>query len=180
MGTTTLTSSTAWFALQTRYRYEERIAAELQTKGFESYLPKVREVHRWKDRKKVLDVPAFGGYLFARFEASLQNRIRILETTGVVKLLGSHGMPEPVAHHEIESLRLALESGEPCSRHPYVPAGTPVRVISGPLMGLEGRVLRMGNKLSVFINVASVYQAIAVEVSVDAVTVLDAAIKISA
>src|ERR1700761_1504462 len=102
------TTSTAWFALQTRYRYEERIVAELQNKGFESYLPRLREVHNWKDRKKVLDVPAFGGYLFARFEPSLQNRVRILETAGVVKLLGSHGAPQPVAHHEIESLRLPL------------------------------------------------------------------------
>src|ERR1700761_4180894 len=80
--------STSWFALQTRYRYEEKIATELEAKGFESYLPRLREVHQWKDRKKVMDVPAFGGYLFARFEPSLQNRVRVLETLGVVKLLG--------------------------------------------------------------------------------------------
>src|ERR1700761_8804577 len=85
---TSLPSTANWFALQTRYRYEERIAAELQTKGFESYLPTLRETHAWKDRKKVMDVPAFGGYLFARFEPSLHNRVRILETAGVVKLLG--------------------------------------------------------------------------------------------
>lgn len=179
METTTKTSSTAWFALQTRYRYEERIANELQTKGFESYLPKLREVHTWKDRKKVLDVPAFGGYLFARFEPSLQNRVRVLETTGVVKLLGNHGAPEPVSRHEIESLRLALESGAPCSRQPYMQIGTPVRVRSGPLAGLEGRVLRMGNKLSVFVNIASVCQAIAVEVPVDAVDPITASTEIS-
>jgi transcription antitermination factor NusG len=172
---TTFTASTAWFALQTRYRYEERIAAELQTKGFESYLPRLREVHTWKDRKKVLEMPAFGGYLFARFEPSLQNRVRVLETTGVVKLLGNHGTPEPVSGHEIESLRLALESGAPCCRHPYVQIGTPVRVRRGALAGLEGRVLRMGNKLSVFVNVASVCQAIAVEVQIDDVeTTLEA------
>jgi transcription antitermination factor NusG len=175
METTTLTNSTAWFALQTRYRYEERIATELETKGFESYLPKLREVRTWKDRKKVLNVPAFGGYLFARFEPSLQNRVRVLETTGVVKLLGNQGAPEPVSLREIESLRLALESGVPCSRHPYVQIGTPVRIRSGPLTGIEGRVLRMGNKLSVFVNVASVCQAIAVEVPLDDVDPLDEA-----
>jgi transcription antitermination factor NusG len=173
MEITKTNDSVAWFALQTRYRYEDRIAAELQTKGFESYLPKLREVHQWKDRKKVLDVPAFGGYLFARFEPSLQNRVRVLETAGVVKLLGCHGTPQPVSQFEIESLRLALESGAPCSRHPYVQAGTPVRVRSGPLAGLEGRVLRMGNRLNVFVNVASVCQAIAIEVPLDTVDALD-------
>lgn len=164
---TQTSNHTAWFALQTRYRYEERIAAELQVKGFESYLPTLREVHTWKDRKKVLDVPAFGGYLFARFEPSLHNRVRVLETAGVVKLLGNNGMPEPIATQEIESLRLALQSGMPCSRQQYVAAGTSVRVRRGPLAGLEGKVLRMGNKLTVFVNVLSVSQSIAVEVPID-------------
>lgn len=157
----------AWFALQTRYRYEERIATELHTKGFESYLPTLREVHNWNDRKKVMNVPAFGGYLFARFEPSLHNRVRILETTGVVKLLGNHGVPEPISCKEIESLRLALQSGMPCSRQRYVEVGTPVRVCRGPLSGLEGKVLRMGNKLTVFVNVSSVCQSIAVEVPIE-------------
>src|ERR1700753_468922 len=150
---TSLPSTANWFALQTRYRYEERIAAELQTKGFESYLPTMREVHAWKDRKKVMHVPAFGGYLFARFEPSLHNRVRLLGTTGVVKLLGNNGVPEPVSCREIELLRLALESGMPCSRQRCVEVGMPVRVFRGPLAGLEGKVLRMGNKLTVFINV---------------------------
>jgi transcription antitermination factor NusG len=166
-------NATAWFALQTRYRYEERIATELQAKGFESYLPTLRETHTWKDRRKVLDVPAFGGYLFARFEPSLHNRVRVLETSGVVKLLGNHGMPEPVSHAQIESLRLALQSGIPCSRQPYVEVGTSVRVCRGPLTGLEGRVLRMGNKLNVVVNVASVCQAIAVEVPIDDLQLVD-------
>lgn len=157
----------AWFALQTRYRYEERIKTELNAKGFESYLPTLREVHTWNDRKKVMNVPAFGGYLFVHFEPSLHNRVRVLETTGAVKLLGNHGMPEPISCREIESLKLALRSGMPCSRQRYVEIGKPVRVCRGPLSGLEGKVLRMGNKLTVFINVASVCQSIAVEVPIE-------------
>jgi len=85
----------------------------------------------------------------------------------VVKLLGNQGRPEPVSTKEIESLRLALESGAPCSKQPLLQIGDSVTVSRGPLAGLEGRVLRMGNKLNVVINVASVCQAIAVEVPID-------------
>jgi transcription antitermination factor NusG len=134
----------SWFALQTRYRYEERIATELKAKGFESYLPTLREIHQWKDRKKVMAVPAFGGYLFARF-----------------------GRPEPVPEGEIESLRLALESGAECDRHPCVEVGTPVKVRRGMLAGVEGRVLRIANRVKILVNVTSVCQAIAVEVHLD-------------
>jgi transcription antitermination factor NusG len=157
----------SWFALQARYRYEERIATELKAKGFESYLPTLREVHQWKDRKKVMAVPAFGGYLFARFEPSLGNRVRVLETAGVVKLLGNHGRPEPVPEVEIKSLRLALESGAECDRHPCVEIGTPVKVRRGLLAGLEGRVVRVANRVRILVNVTSVCQAIAVEMHVD-------------
>lgn len=165
--------STSWFALQTRYRCEEKIANELEAKGFESYLPRLREVHQWKDRKKVMDVPAFGGYLFARFEPSLQNRVRVLETSGVVKLLGVQGKPEPVPEDEIESLRKALESGAPCDRHPWVEVGTPVRIKHGMLAGVQGRVVRIANRLKVLVNVTSVCQAIAVEVQLDDVDLLE-------
>jgi transcription antitermination factor NusG len=165
--------TSSWFALQTRYRYEERIASELKAKGFESYLPTLREIHQWKDRKKVMDVPAFGGYLFARFEPSVQNRVRVLETAGVVKLLGNHGRPEPVPEREIQSLRLALESGADCDRHPCMEIGTPVKIRRGMLAGVEGRVLRIANRIKVLVNITSVCQAIAVEVHVDDIDLLD-------
>jgi transcription termination/antitermination protein NusG len=166
--------NSSWFALQTRYRYEERIATELKTKGFESYLPTLRETHQWKDRKKVMAVPAFGGYLFARFEPSLLNRVRVLETAGVVKLLGNHGHPEPVPEEEIESLRLALESGAECDRHPCVEIGDPVKVKRGMLAGVQGRIVRIANRVKILVNVTSVCQAIAVEVHVDDIDLLDA------
>jgi transcription antitermination factor NusG len=166
-------SNTSWFALQTRYRHEDRIATELKMKGFQSYLPTLRETHQWKDRKKVLDVPAFGGYLFARFEPSLRNRVRVLETAGVVKLLGNHGNPEPVPEEEIESLRLALESGAACDRHPCVEVGTPVQIRRGMLAGVRGNIVRIANRTKILVNVPSVSQAIAVEVHLDDIDALD-------
>jgi transcription antitermination factor NusG len=171
---TLMDTASSWFALQTRYRCEERIATELKVKGFESYLPTLRETHQWKDRKKVMDVPAFGGYLFTRFEPSLRNRVRVLETAGVVKLLGNQGNPEPVPEEKIESLRLALESGADCGRHPCVEVGTPVQIRRGMLAGVQGRILRIANRIKILVNVPSVCQAIAVEVHVDDIDPLDA------
>jgi len=158
------TTRPQWFAVQTRYRSEQRVAGDLTAKGVESYLPLLREVHCWKDRKKSLDVPAFCGYLFVRFEETQHNRVRVLETNGVVKLLGNHNGLEPVPDNEIESLRLSLGSGAACARHPYLATGTLLRIEHGPLAGLEGRLVRTANALRLVVCVASVGQAIAVEV----------------
>lgn len=159
------TTRPQWFAVQTRYRYEQRVASDLTAKGVENYLPVLREVRDWKDRKKTLEAAAFGGYLFVRFEETQRNRVRVLETSGVVKLLGSHNTLEPVPDNEIESLRLSLTSGAPCTRHPYLATGTLLRIERGPLKGLEGRLVRAANALRLVVCVASVGQAVAVEVA---------------
>lgn len=169
-----ITTRPQWFAIQTRYRYEQRVANDLAAKGLENYLPVLREVHQWKDRKKSVEVPAFGGYLFARFEATQCNRVCVLETTGVVRLLGHQGELEAVPDGEIESLRLSLNSGAPCTRHPYLANGSLLRIERGPLSGLEGRLVRAANALRLVVCVASVGQAIAVEVAREDVAPIDA------
>jgi len=169
-----MTTRPQWFAVQTRYRYEQRVASDLAAKGIENYLPVLREVHNWKDRKKQVEVPAFGGYLFTRFEATQCNRVRVLETTGVVRLLGHQGELEAVPECEIESLRRSLESGAPCTRHPYLANGTLLRIERGPLSGLEGRLVRTANALRLVVCVASVGQAIAVEVDREDVAPIEA------
>src|SRR5439155_19691920 len=41
-----------WYAIQTRYRFERKAAAQLQNKGIETFLPVIEESHRWSDRQK--------------------------------------------------------------------------------------------------------------------------------
>ena len=171
---TSITTRPQWFAVQTRYRYEQRVANDLAAKGLEDYLPVLHEVHEWKDRRKRLKVPAFDGYLFVRFEATQRNRVRVLETSGVVRLLGHQGELEAVPDSEIESLRLSLTSGAPCMRHPYLANGTLLRIERGPLSGLEGRLVRSANALRLVVCVASVGQAIAVEVAREDVAPIEA------
>src|ERR1700688_5297896 len=40
-----------WFAVQTKYRFEKKVAAQLQQKSFEVYLPLRSEQHSWSDRQ---------------------------------------------------------------------------------------------------------------------------------
>src|ERR1035437_6403668 len=85
-----------WYAIHTRSNFEQRVAGELGRKGFESYLPSYQETHQWRDRKKKVAVPLFPGYVFVRFVDSLELRMPVLHTTGVVRILGNGGMIEAV------------------------------------------------------------------------------------
>ena len=157
-------SKPAWYAVQTAYRSEQRVALGLTNKGLEIYLPLIREVHQWKDRKKVVDVPAFSGYLFVHYEPTLGNRVRVLETSGVVRLLGGNHLPNEVSEEEIEAVRRTVNSGVDCDRCDALIPGTLVRVMRGPLAGVQGRLVRMKNRVRLVIAISVFAQAISAEV----------------
>ena len=165
----------AWFAVQTGYRCEQRVALGLTTKGLETYLPLLSETHQWKDRRKLVDVPAFSGYLFVHFEPSLRNRVKVLETSGVVRLLGGNHTPNRVDDGEIESLRRTLASGLPCDKWDALVPGALVKVKRGPLAGVQGRLVRIKNSFRLVVSISVFSQAISTELGLhDVEAVLEA------
>ena len=156
---------TSWYAVQTLYRYEHRASRDLSVKGFPTYLPLLRETRQWTDRKKIIATPAFSGYVFVRHDASLRSRVKVLETTGVVRMLGDNHTPVPVADQEIESLRRILDSNLPCTKCEYPAIGAMVQVKSGALAGVRGRLIRISNSLRLVLSVSTVSQAVSVEVN---------------
>ncbi len=84
-----------WFAIQTRYRFERKAAAQLQNKGIETFLPVIEESHRWSDRQKVISVPLFSGYVFVRLEPC-SARAAVLRTEGVIAFVEFHGDAAPI------------------------------------------------------------------------------------
>lgn len=153
----------AWYAVQTGYRCEQRVSLGLTTKGLETYLPLLTETHQWKDRRKLVEVPAFSGYLFVHFEPSLRNRVKVLETSGVVRLLGGNHTPNRVDDVEIESLRRTLTSGLPCDRCDALVPGALVMVKRGPLAGVQGRLVRIKNSFRLVVSISVFSQAISTE-----------------
>lgn len=155
----------AWYAVQTGYRCEQRVASGLTAKGFTTYLPLLRETHQWKDRKKVIDVPAFSGYLFLHYEPSLRNRVKVLETNGIVRLLGGNHAPSQISEVEIEAVRRTLGSSVPCDRCDALTPGTMVQVTRGPLAGVQGRLARIKNNLRLIVTISVFSQAISAELA---------------
>jgi transcriptional antiterminator RfaH len=160
---------TAWFAVQTVYKHEFRALRDLTAKGFKAYLPLLRETRRWTDRTKVIEIPAFSGYLFLRHDSSLQSRSLVLNTFGVYRMLPDNHRPAAIADIEIESLRRALNSDIPCTRCELPAVGTMVRVKGGVLAGVQGQIVRISNKFRLVILVSSISQAISVEVDINEV-----------
>jgi transcription antitermination factor NusG len=67
----------------------------------------------------------------------------MLQSQGVVRLVGCMGRPEPIPDHEIDSLRtLSASYSSKLVSHPYFEEGMLVEVTNGPLRGIKGRLIR--------------------------------------
>jgi transcription antitermination factor NusG len=152
-----------WFAVQTRYRFEKKVAAQLWNKGMDVFLPLRTESREWSDRQKSVTVPLFPGYAFVRSVRSLALRLQVLQTAGVMGFVSFAGTAAVVPQKQIEDLRLLLTQSVPFSLYPFLRLGQRVRIRGGCLHGLEG-LLSKRDKGKLVISIESIRRSLAIEI----------------
>ncbi len=167
-----MSQSHRWFALQTRSRHEKVVQSQLELRNVEHFLPMMRRLSQWTDRKKEVKVPLFAGYCFARFP--LAGRLPVLQSQGVVRVVGSAGRPEPIPDEEIESLKRLVNNSSNYVCHPYLKEGMLVEVINGPLQGVKGRLVREARNSRLVLNISLIQRAVAIEIDADSVAPMSA------
>jgi transcription termination/antitermination protein NusG len=158
------TLAQSWYALHTRSRHEKIVAQRLAEWGVTTFLPMVTEVRRWSDRKKSVQLPLFGCYMFARFAPSRTDRLRVLGIDGVLRLVGARGEGSPIPDEQVDAVRTLVESELPWSSHPFLKIGQRVRIRSGALDGMEGILVSRNGDSTLVISVDAIQRSLAVRV----------------
>ena len=114
------------------------VAESLSAKGLHAFLPKRRVKSRRRDRRRMIDVPVFPGYLFVETAMTPHDWQLIRKTPGVVSILGYGDTPAPIPRYQVESLRTVVQVAMQIDPYPYLHEGQRVRVVSGPLKGATG------------------------------------------
>jgi len=164
-------SNPRWFAVATQPRHEKVVNQQLQSGAVEAFLPLIRTVSRWKDRRAMIDRPIFPGYVFTRID--LQERSKLYKIPGIVRIVSFNGKPAPIDDWEIEGVRLCLTRGKSPAPHPFPAMGDRVRVVSGALEGLKGVVIRNKNHCRIIVSVHLIHQSVSVEIDAELVEPLD-------
>ncbi len=153
-----------WFAVYTRARHEQKVAEQITKLGYQSFLPRYRALSKRKDRKKMIQSPIFPGYIFAKINPVELNQL--LSLPGAIRILGKKGKPFPIPEEEIESVKILVEAEADIEPHPYLRAGDKVKIVSGPLKGVVGWLLRVETKLSLLVvSVSILNRSVAFELS---------------
>ncbi len=155
-------SESRWYAAYTLSRHEKQVACQLEERQLDCFLPLYTSIHRWKDRRKQVELALFPGYVFVHI--ALKDRLQVLRLQSVVQFVSFNGKPAPLPESEIEALRCGL-SGNPCVEpHPYLKIGRRVRIRGGPMAGLEGILTRRKDRFRVVLSIELIMRSVAVEV----------------
>jgi transcription antitermination factor NusG len=154
-----------WFAIQTRSRHEKRVTADLREKAVEAYLPLRSVEHQWSDRRKVVDLPLFPGYVFVKILGDAPTRVAVLQTDGVLGFLGVRGIGVAIPEEEIAAIQTVLREKIPVEPHPFMRVGEKVRICGGSLDGLEGLLTGMEGKENLVVSIDLIERSVAIRIS---------------
>lgn len=151
-----------WFAVRVRSNFERVTAQSLDVRGISCFLPIYKARRQWSDRVKEVELPLFSGYVFC--QVSGRRFLPLLETPGVVHVVGTGSSPVPVEDHEMDALFRISGSGQETMPWPYLAVGHRVRLRTGALKGVEGILSNVDGRHRVIVTIELLQRAVAVSV----------------
>jgi transcription elongation factor/antiterminator RfaH len=158
------TPSDAWYVLHTKSRFENVVHEGLLKKNLDVFLPKIKVQSKRRDRRLMIQVPLFPGYLFVRTDLRPDRHLEIVKTVGAVRLIGTKDGPVPVPDDTISSLEIMVSTELPVATGSRLRKGDRVVVVSGPFAGVTGTFVRYRGKGRVVVNIEALGQYAGVEV----------------
>lgn len=146
-------STKDWFVVCTLSRQEKKVAKLLAELGYNVYLPIVKTLRVWSDRKKKVEMPLIPSMLFVE-DVDIDKRL-IYSVPGFHSILKLQGKIGKVKPREIEQLKIItgemseVETVENIRLFP----GDEIEIIGGPLQGYYAQAIEEVNSFRVLIQV---------------------------
>jgi transcriptional antiterminator RfaH len=166
------TATECWYAVCCKPRQETIAEENLLRQGFHVYFPRIcvrqRRRGRWIDAIEAL----FPRYLFIRLDPSQKSTATVRSTRGAVGLVRFGGQPALVPQTVIDVLKQREDaaSGMHKDERPLFSTGETVKLVDGPLMGMEGVFAEQDGEKRVIVLLELLGKANKVAVSRDWIT----------
>ena len=159
-----------WYAFHTKPRCEKKAAGLCDGIGLRYYLPLRRNTPKKKkgQRHYSFDVPLFPGYVFSC--CSDEERLHLMRSGYLVQWL--EVVDQDQLLEELTSVYVASRRGAGLTLYPQLKRGRRIRVIRGPLGGIQGRISQRKDEFRLILNISVLGTAVAVEVDMEDVEVL--------
>jgi transcription antitermination factor NusG len=152
-------SEETWLVCHTKPRCEKKFAALMAAEKFEHYLPLIESVRRYTQQTKRFTKPLFPGYVFA--QVPLEKKARIYQQDLLARAIDVED--EATFLHQLADVKAIVASGFELSVMPLLTKGRRVKIVGGPLHGLEGFVDNPTNPAGIVISVDVLQQGLLVK-----------------
>ena len=136
----------------------------LEEKGIRGFLPLYTQKRQWSDRLQSVELPLFSQYVFVQIPLTVESRVTVLRTSGVLRFAGAPGRGTPVPDDQIENLRALQAQGVPLAPHEFLKVGKRVRIRGGALNGIEGILTAIRNDRTLVLSVDLIQKSIALRI----------------
>lgn len=141
-------------------------------KSVEAFLPRVQVRSKRRDRKMMIRMPLFPGYLFVKTNLTPSEHIEIVKTVGVVRMVGNKDGPISVPQETIDSLKIMVKGDNTVATGTRLRKGDRVIVVYGPFVGVVGTFVRYRGKGRVVVNIEALGQYAGVDVNEEDIEIL--------
>ncbi len=150
--------------LSVRSRHEKKVAERLTAKGMESFVPLLKTLRQWSDRKKWVELPLISCYVFVKL--NYLERDKLFDTPGIVRFVMFKGVPATLSNKEIMNMKILTSNSteitlEKTEYHP----GQQITIESGPFAGFNGTVVKIKNRNYLIVNLDFMGSMLMVEIS---------------
>ncbi len=146
--------SKRWLVAIVRIYHEKKTSERLTKMGIENFLPVQQELHQWSDRRKVIDRVLLPMMLFVHVDLQEQKEVLTLSAITRYMVLRGESTPAVIPDEQMLRFKFMLDYSEETismSSSPLSP-GEKIRVIKGPLTGLEGELVTVNGKSKVAVR----------------------------
>ncbi len=150
-----------WYVFRTRARHEKKSSERFEELGIQHYLPlRDKTVRRKKGRRTVSRLPLFPGYVFGCCDDP--QRLAVMRSGMLAQWLDVKDQEKFL--RELRNISAASKATTSLHLYPRLQRGMWVRVVSGPLTGVVGRISRRKDCYRVVLDMTALASAVAVEV----------------
>ena len=148
----------SWMAVMVRMNHEKKVSSYLTRCGIENYIPIQEQYHRWSDRVKKVDHLVVSMMAFVHISPS--EKITVLSVPAVCRFITPPGTNRPavIPDVQMERFRFMLDYSDECVHlsSGHFGVGETVRVIKGPLAGMEGSLVMVGDSPNVAVHIDNI------------------------
>jgi len=144
---------------------EKSVYQQLTKNKIETYLPLKQEIRQWSDRKKIVEIPLFSSYVFAKVKTAEYYKIPTI-TTGILRFVTIGGNRIAIKDKEIATIKLSLKQNdtEIETTTENFDKNETIEITKGFLKGNFGKLVDYKGKKRVAIKLDSLQSNIIVEI----------------